>query len=200
MPRAVFLRPTKADRSDPLASAGSTVRPSPAADRPEAGVRGYGPAQSRQPALRAVPLETVRRPAVPARCTVERLMRSLGISGMVRGKKIITTQPDTSQQCPDDKVNRLLKADRPNKLWGEPLCTIGSSPMASDFTYVPTWSGVRHCARTNGAFNGLLYVAFVIDVFARRIVGWRASTEPLRLYRRPISPCYATISSVFTFA
>jgi putative transposase len=71
---------------------------------------------------------------------------------VVRGKKVITTNPDTSQPCPDDKVNRLFKADRPNKLW------------VSDFTHVPTWSGT-------------VYVAFVIDVFARRIVGWRASTS-----------------------
>jgi len=87
-----------------------------------------------------------------ARCTVERLMRTLGIKGVVRGKKVVTTNPDTSQPCPDDKVNRLFKADRPNKLW------------VSDFTYVPTWSGT-------------VYVAFVIDVFARRIVGWRVSTS-----------------------
>jgi transposase InsO family protein len=87
-----------------------------------------------------------------ARCTVERLMRGLGIKGVVRGKKIVTTNPDSSQPCPDDKVNRLFMADRPNKLW------------VSDFTYVPTWSGT-------------VYVAFVIDVFARRIVGWRASTS-----------------------
>ena len=99
-----------------------------------------------------------------ARCTVERLMRRLGIRGVVRGKKVITTNPDTSLPCPDDKVNRLFMADRPNKLWGEPLCAIGSRTMASDFTYVPTWSGT-------------VYVAFVIDVFARRIVGWRASTS-----------------------
>ena len=91
-------------------------------------------------------------------------MRTLGIKGVVRGKKVITTNPDTSLPCPDDKVNRLFKADRPNKLWGEPLCAIGSRTMASDFTYVPTWSGT-------------VYVAFVIDVFARRIVGWRASTS-----------------------
>ena len=65
-----------------------------------------------------------------ARCTVERLMRRLGIKGVVRGKKVVTTNPDTSQPCPDDKVNRLFKADRSNKLWGEPLCAIGSSPMA----------------------------------------------------------------------
>jgi transposase InsO family protein len=87
-----------------------------------------------------------------ARCTVERLMHGLGIKGVVRGKKVITTNPDTSQPCPDDKVNRLFRADRPNKLW------------VSDFTYVPSWSGT-------------VYVAFVIDVFARRIVGWRASTS-----------------------
>lgn len=87
-----------------------------------------------------------------ARCTVERLMRVLGIKGVLRGKKVITTNPDTSQPCPDDKVNRLFMADRPNKLW------------VSDFTYVQTWSGT-------------VYVAFVIDVFARRIVGWRASTS-----------------------
>ena len=87
-----------------------------------------------------------------ARCTVERLMRAAGKKGVVRGKKVITTQPDTSQPCPDDKVNRQFMADRPNKLW------------VSDFTYVQTWSGT-------------VYVAFVIDVFARRIVGWRASTS-----------------------
>ena len=87
-----------------------------------------------------------------ARCTVERLMRALGIRGVVRGKRVVTTNPDTSLPCPDDKVNRLFKADRPNKLW------------VSDFTYVPTWSGT-------------VYVAFVIDVFARRIVGWRVSTS-----------------------
>jgi transposase InsO family protein len=56
-----------------------------------------------------------------ARCTVERLMRNLGIKGVVRGKKVVTTNPDTSQPCPDDKVNRLFKADRPNQLWGRSL-------------------------------------------------------------------------------
>ena len=87
-----------------------------------------------------------------ARCTVERLMCALGFRGVVRGKRVVTTNPDTSLPCPDDKVNRIFKADRPNKLW------------VSDFTYVPTWSGT-------------VYVAFVIDVFARRIVGWRVSTS-----------------------
>jgi len=87
-----------------------------------------------------------------ARCTVERLMRALSIKGVIRGKKVITTNPDTSLPCPDDKVNHLFKANRPNKLW------------VSDFTYMPTWPGT-------------VYVAFMIDVFARRIVGWRTSTS-----------------------
>ena len=69
-----------------------------------------------------------------ARCTVERLMRSLGIRGVLRGKRVITTNPDTSLPCPDDKVNRLFMADRPNMLW------------VSDFTYVPTWSGTVYVA------------------------------------------------------
>lgn len=87
-----------------------------------------------------------------ARCTVERLMRRLGQKGVLRGKKIVTTNADTSQPCPDDKVKRLFMADRSNKLW------------VSDFTYVQTWSGT-------------VCVASVIDVFARRIMGWRASTS-----------------------
>ena len=97
-----------------------------------------------------------------ARCTVERLMRDMGLQGVVRGRKIITTNPDAARPCPQDKVSRVFRADRPNRLWGEPLSAIGQRTMASDFTYVPTWSGT-------------VYVAFVIDVFARRIVGWRVS-------------------------
>jgi len=58
-----------------------------------------------------------------ARCTVARLMREMGIRGVVRGKKVITTNPDAAQTCPDDKVNRKFKAQRPNQLW------------VSDFTY-----------------------------------------------------------------
>jgi len=85
-----------------------------------------------------------------ARCTVERLMRRLGIQGVHRGKKLLTTTPDTSAPCPLDRVNRHFKAQRPNELW------------VSDFTYVSTW-------------QGWLFVAFVIDVYARRIVGWRVS-------------------------
>ena len=85
-----------------------------------------------------------------ARCTVERLMRELGIQGAVRGKPVRTTVSDKSAPCPLDKVNRQFQAPRPNALW------------VSDFTYVATWAG-------------FVYVAFVIDTFARRIVGWRAS-------------------------
>jgi len=87
-----------------------------------------------------------------ARCTVERLMKVMGLQGVVRGKKVITTNPDAAQPCPDDKVNRAFVADMPNQLW------------VSDFTYVPSW-------------QGMVYVAFVIDVFARKIVGWRVSTS-----------------------
>ena len=85
-----------------------------------------------------------------ARCTVERLMKRLGLRGARRGKRVRTTYADLSAPRPQDKVNRQFKADRPNQLW------------VSDFTYVSTW-------------QGWLYVAFVIDVFARRIVGWRVS-------------------------
>src|SRR5690606_5810049 len=86
-----------------------------------------------------------------ARCTVERLMKRLGLRGVVRGKSVRTTISDANAPCPFDHVRRQFKADRPNALW------------VSDFTYVSTW-------------QGFVYVAFVIDVYARRIVGWRAST------------------------
>jgi len=95
----------------------------------------------------------LNREEVPvARCTVERLMKRLGLEGARRGKIVRTTVPDKTQPCPLDRVNRQFKADRPNQLW------------VSDFTYVSTW-------------QGWLYVAFIIDVFARRIVGWRVSTS-----------------------
>jgi transposase InsO family protein len=87
-----------------------------------------------------------------ARCTVERLMRRLGLHGVMRGKGVRTTIGDSKSPCPLDKVNRQFRAERPNQLW------------VSDFTYVSTW-------------QGWLYVAFVIDVFARRIVGWRVSSS-----------------------
>ena len=87
-----------------------------------------------------------------ARCTVERLMRRLGLRGVIRGKVVRTTVSGHKTLCPLDKVNRQFSAERPNQLW------------VSDFTYVSTW-------------QGWLYVAFVVDVFARRIVGWRVSTS-----------------------
>ena len=87
-----------------------------------------------------------------ARCTVERLMRSLGLRGVRRGKVVRTTIGDMTAARPLDRVNRQFKADRPNQLW------------VSDFTYVSTWQGWQ-------------YVAFVIDVYARRIVGWRQSSS-----------------------
>ena len=87
-----------------------------------------------------------------ARCTVERLMRRLGLRGVVRGKRVRTTVPDAKAACPLDRVNREFRAERPTQLW------------VSDFTDVSTW-------------QGFVYVAFVIDVFARRIVGWRVSSS-----------------------
>ena len=85
-----------------------------------------------------------------ARCTVERLMADLGLHGVIRGKPIRTTMQDKAAACPLDHVNRVFHAPAPNRLW------------LSDFTYVSTWSG-------------FVYVAFVIDAYARRIVGWRVS-------------------------
>jgi transposase InsO family protein len=93
----------------------------------------------------------LRREGVPvARCTVARLMRDLGLAGVIRGKPVRTTVSDKAAPCPLDRVNRQFRAPAPNMLW------------VSDFTYVSTWSG-------------FVYVAFVVDAFARRIVGWRVS-------------------------
>jgi len=86
-----------------------------------------------------------------ARCTVERLMRSHGLEGVRRGRRRRTTIPDEAAARPVDRVERDFSADEPNRLW------------VADFTYVMTWSGV-------------VYVAFVIDAFSRRIVGWKADT------------------------
>ena len=84
-----------------------------------------------------------------ARCTVARLMRQMGLRGVIRGKEARTTIPSKAP-CPADRVNRQFRVARPNLLW------------LADFTYVATW-------------QGFVYVAFVIDAFARRIVGWRVS-------------------------
>lgn len=86
-----------------------------------------------------------------ARCTVARLMRRSGLRGVIRGKGVPTTIRDRNVPCPFDRVQRQFRADRPNALW------------VSDFTFVSTW-------------QGFIYVDVVIDVYARRIVGWKAST------------------------
>ena len=92
--------------------------------------------------------ETIR----VARCTVARLMRDLGLRGVVRGRRTTTTIPDALAERPRDLVERDFRATRPNQLW------------VADLTYVATW-------------RGFAYVAFVIDVFSRRIVGWRATSS-----------------------
>jgi transposase InsO family protein len=95
----------------------------------------------------------LNREAIPvARCTVARLMRDLGLRGVVRGRRIRTTIPDVLADRPQDLVRRNFTATRPNQLW------------VADLTYVATW-------------RGFVYVAFVIDVFSRRIVGWRAAAS-----------------------
>ncbi|NHN82975.1 IS3 family transposase [Acetobacter lovaniensis] len=87
-----------------------------------------------------------------ARCTVERLMAAIGLAGVRRGKTTVTTVSNPKAPCPLDKVNREFRVERPNALW------------VVDFTYVHTWAG-------------FVYVAFVIDAYARRIVGWKVSTS-----------------------
>ena len=100
--------------------------------------------------VRKVWRQLLREGTALARCTVARLMRTMGLQGVMRGKRVRTTISNAAAPCPLDRVNRQFKAPRPNALW------------VSDFTYVATWAG-------------FVYVAFVIDVFARRIVGGRVS-------------------------
>jgi transposase InsO family protein len=102
--------------------------------------------------VRKVWRQLLREDVVVARCTVSRLMRDLGLRGVVRGRRCKTTIPDAALDRPADRVNRDFKVNRPNALW------------VSDLTYVATW-------------RGFVYVAFVIDAFARRIVGWRVSSS-----------------------
>jgi putative transposase len=86
-----------------------------------------------------------------ARCTVERLMRELGLAGARRGKRVRTTRPDAAAARPADLVRRNFTRPAPDRLW------------VADFTYVPTWAGMT-------------YVAFVIDAYSRRILGWKVAT------------------------
>lgn len=109
----------------------------------EANFRVYG--------ARKIWHELNRRGHTVARCTVERLMRELGITGAVRGKHVITTLPGGQVDRAPDLVERDFVAGAPNRCW------------AADFTYVRTWAGI-------------VYVAFVVDTFSRRIVGWSAAT------------------------
>ncbi|MEJ7933999.1 IS3 family transposase [Sphingobium sp. AN558] len=100
--------------------------------------------------VRKVWRQMMREGVSVARCTVARLMREMGLAGVIRSKPVRTTISDKAAPCPLDHVNRRFYAPAPNMLW------------VSDFTYVATWAG-------------FVYVAFVIDTYARRIVGWRAS-------------------------
>ncbi len=95
--------------------------------------------------------ELNRQEHAVARCTVERLMRELGITGAVRGRKVITTITDPAAERAPDLLDRDFVASAPNRCW------------VADFTHVATW-------------NGVVYVAFVVDTFSRRIVGWSAAT------------------------
>jgi len=100
--------------------------------------------------VRNVWRQMMREGVSVARCTVARLMREMGLAGVIRGKRVRTTISDKSAPCPLDRVNRQFYAPAPNRLW------------VSDFTHVATWAG-------------FVYVAFVIDTYARRIVGWRTN-------------------------
>jgi putative transposase len=110
----------------------------------EANYGVYGP--------RKVWLALNREGSPVARCTVERLMRDMQLTGVRRGRRVVTTRPDAAAARPADLVQRRFRPAAPNRLW------------VADFTYVPTWSG-------------MVYVAFVIDAYARRILGWRAATS-----------------------
>ena len=96
--------------------------------------------------------QLIREEVDVARCTVERLMRRMGLQGAVRGRKHKTTISDDAAERPADLVRRDFTADRPNRLW------------VADLTYVATWAG-------------FVYVAFITDVFSRKIVGWRVSNS-----------------------
>ena len=125
-----------------------------ARDRPDAAlkeeVRRVFEANFRVYGVRKVWRQLQREGFDVARCTVARLMRAMGLEGIIRGKPIRTTVSDKAAPCPLDHVNRQFHAPAPNMLW------------VSDFTYVATWTG-------------FVFVAFVIDTYARRIVGWRVS-------------------------
>ena len=135
-----------ARRADPATAVGAGE----AGCRPEAGGSARVRGELRVYGVRKVWRQLKREGHDVARCTVARLMQTMGLQGVIRGKPVRTTISDKATPCPLDHVNRQFKAPRPNALW------------LSDFTYVATWAG-------------FVYVAFVIDAYARRIVGWRVS-------------------------
>jgi transposase InsO family protein len=139
---------TKAREADP------TRRPARAQrdDRLRTDITRVWQANRRVYGVRKVWRQLRREGVVAARCTIARLMHAEGLRGVVRGARVRTTTPDDGADQPRDLVKREFVATRPNQLW------------VADFTYVATW-------------RGMVYVAFVIDVFSRRIVGWRASAS-----------------------
>jgi transposase InsO family protein len=136
----------KAKQADPGKRSGRTQRD----ERLKASIRRIWEDNFQAYGARKVWHQLLREGETVARCTVERLMRSMGLQGVIRGRKKRTTIPADGDPRPLDLVKRRFGAERPNQLW------------VADFTYVATWAG-------------FVYVAFVIDVFARMIVGWRAS-------------------------
>jgi putative transposase len=114
-------------------------------------IQGVFDANYRVYGARKIWHELQRQGHTVARCTVERLMREIGIAGAVRGKKVISTIADPAATRAPDLVDRDFLATAPNRCW------------VADFTHIATWAGV-------------VYVAFVVDTFSRRVVGWSAST------------------------
>jgi putative transposase len=146
-PSTYFLR--KAPQQDATTRAARALRD----EELRAAIQGVWDANQQVYGPRKVWRQLRRDGERVARCTVERLMRTMGLRGAVRGRAwTITTQSESSGDRPADLVVRPFTATRPNQLW------------VADFTDVATW-------------RGFVYVAFVVDVFARRIVGWRVSSS-----------------------
>ena len=134
----------------PAARSRALAGPRAAGRDPASEIRRVWEGNFRVYGVRKVWRQLGREGIAVARCTIARLMRQMGLSGAMRGKAIKTTIGNPAAPCPREKVNRQFRVPRPNALW------------VADFTYVATW-------------QGFVYVAFVIDVFSRRIVGWRVS-------------------------
>jgi len=139
---------TKARQRDPARRAPRAIRD----ERVKPEIRRVWEENYRVYGARKVWKQLHREGIKVARCTVARLMQEMGIRGVVRGRKIKTTIPAELDVRPADRVNRDFTVSEPNRLW------------VADLPYVATW-------------RGFVYVAFVIDAFARRIVGWRVSSS-----------------------